>query len=438
MVTSEPMAPSGGSAEATDARMLDRMMLARTPPRTFVRPRPSATPWLVAVVIAMLGALVVFASPAAAATSTTMIPGCSGVNVRTAASTSSAIRTRLASSARVTVVATVSGSHWSTTCPGAKSGVTWYRISAINGRSISSLYGRSYLYAATGVLTAIPNAKPASNDVFGSDLTRLLNLDRVALGKKPYLVDPRLAQIARDAAFTCPTNSKLHLRGRARDMVDRGYFSHTIPGCYSSGTTPFRSIAIVRTVFGYKLARSEILHWNGYGTATTSYRLGCDISGKKCVGATTTAPYTVTLAQRNFMSSAPHRAAELNSYQRVGCASAKGGGRTYFACLFADGGSTIAPAPAPTPTSRTMVEACSGVNVRAGTSTSSPVKRRLASTTKVTVVATVAGSKWSAACAGAKSGSSWYRISAINGRSVRTLYGRSYLYAATGVLKAAP
>jgi hypothetical protein len=50
------------------------------------------------------------------------------------------------------VVATVSGSHWSTTCPGAKSGSTWYRISAINGRSVSSLYGRTYLYAATGVL----------------------------------------------------------------------------------------------------------------------------------------------------------------------------------------------------------------------------------------------------------------------------------------------
>ena len=127
-----------------------------------------------------------------------------------------------------------------------------------------------------------------------------------------------------------------------------------MPGCYSSGTTPFRSIAIVRTVFGYTLARSEILHWNGYGTATTSYRLGCDINGAHCGGGTTTAPYTVTLAQRNFMSSAPHRAAELNWYQRVGCASAKGGGRTYFACLFADGGPAIPPAgaDAPAPTRR--------------------------------------------------------------------------------------
>ena len=37
-----------------------------------------------------------------------------------------------------------------------------------------------------------------------------------------------------------------------------------------------------------------------------------------------------------------------------------------------------------------------------------------------------------------RSGSSWYRISAVNGTSVRTLFGVSYLYGATGVLKPAP
>ena len=54
------------------------------------------------------------------------------------------------------------------------------------------------------------------------------------------------------------------------------------------------------------------------------------------------------------------------------------------------------------------------------------------------MVATVSGSSWSAVCPTAKSGSGWYRISAVNGTSVRTLYGVSYLYGATGVLKAAP
>ena len=390
--------------------------------------------------LGVLAGLLVAVSSTAAASSTTMIPACSGVNVRTGPALSAPVRTHLAPSGTVTVIATVSGSHWSTTCPSAKSGSTWYRISAINGKSVSSTYGRASLYVATGVLGAIPSAAPATTDVLGADLTRLLNLDRVALGKKPYLVDPGLARIARDAPFTCPTNRSLHLRGRAQDLATRHYFSHTVPGCYTSGTTPFRSIAIVRSVFGYTLARSEILHWNGYGTATTSYRLGCDINGAHCAGGTTKAPYTVTLAQRNFMSSAPHRAAELNSYQRVGCASAKGGGRTYFACLFADGGPAIPaakPATTHSPAPMQMVPACPGVNVRTGASTTAAITSRLVTSAKLTVVATVSGSHWSASCPGAKAGSTWYRISAINGRSVSSLYGRTYLYAAAGVLKKA-
>ena len=99
---------------------------------------------------------------------------------------------------------------------------------------------------------------------------RLINLDRKALGKTPYMIDGRLAEIARNARFTCPTNHAKAFNGRAQDMADRGYFAHIVPGCYSSGTTPFRSVEIVRRVFGYAGARSEILHWNGYpSTAKT-------------------------------------------------------------------------------------------------------------------------------------------------------------------------
>jgi hypothetical protein len=140
------------------------------------------------------------------------------------------------------------------------------------------------------------------------------------------------------------------------------------------------------------------------------------------------------------MSSAPHRAAELNRYQGFGCGTARapGSSRTYFACLFADGGSTIpvtAPAPAPTPTTMTMAPACAGVNLRTGTSTSTGVKVRLGTSGRVTVVATVSGSHWATSCPTAKTGSGWYRISAVNGKSVRSLYGVTWLYAATGVLK---
>ena len=85
-----------------------------------------------------------------------MAPACAGVNVRTSASTSAAIKVRLSTGSRVTVVAKVNGGSWSAICPTSKSGSTWYRISAVNGKSVSSLYGLTYIYAATGVLKAAP------------------------------------------------------------------------------------------------------------------------------------------------------------------------------------------------------------------------------------------------------------------------------------------
>ena len=345
----------------------------------------------------------------------------------------------LAASAKVTVSGKVTGGAWKALCPTARSGSTWYRVTAVNGKTVRAAYGVTYLYAATGVLTAVPSGAPAAADPFGADLMRLINLDRRALGKTPYVIDGRLADIARDATFTCPTNHAKSFRGRARDMADRGYFGHIVPGCFSSGTTPFRSIGILRSVFGYAGARSEILHWNSYGTTKTTYRLGCDINARKCAGGTTTAPYTVTLAQRNFMSSAPHRAAELNRYQRFGCGSATvpGTTKTYFACLFADGGSTITtPAPTPAaPSTTTMAPSCAGVNLRTRPTTSGAVKVRLGTSARLTVVATVSGAHWSATCPTSRSGSGWYRISAVNGKTVKSLYGVTWLYAATGVLK---
>jgi uncharacterized protein YraI len=394
---------------------------------------------VLAAVFALLVAWSVAVPTATAATApSTMVPACSGINIRAGTSTSSSVRTTLSANATVTVAGTVSGGSWKTTCPTAKSGSGWYRIAAINGKAVLATYGKSYLYAATGVLVAPPSPASSSTDPLGAELMRLINLDRKALGKAPYMIDGRLAEIARNARFTCPTNASKAFNGRARDMAERGYFSHTVPGCYSSGTTPFRSIEIVRRAFGYGGARSEILHWNGYpSTAKTTYRLGCDITGKNCKNATTTAPYTVTLAQRNFMNSAPHRAAELNSYQRFGCGTARvaGSSKTYFACLFADGGSSVpAMAPAPAATT-TMVPACANVNLRTGTSTSTAVKVRLGTSARVTVAATVSGSHWSTSCPTSKSGSGWYRISAVNGKSVKSLYGLSWLYAATGVLR---
>lgn len=90
----------------------------------------------------------------------TYSPACEGVNIRTSPSTSATIRTKLGTSAILTVSGTVSGSAWSATCPTSKSGSAWYVITAIDGNSVSYLYGVSALYAATGVLVQNATVTP--------------------------------------------------------------------------------------------------------------------------------------------------------------------------------------------------------------------------------------------------------------------------------------
>jgi hypothetical protein len=84
----------------------------------------------------------------------------------------------------------------------------------------------------------------------------------------------------------------------------------------------------------------------------------------------------------------------------------------------------------------TKAAACNA-NLRAKPYVSAKLKKTIKTNTRVTVATTVTGGRWRVTCAGKTvSGRSWYRISAINGKSVRSLFGRSYLYGATGLFKA--
>jgi stage II sporulation protein D len=113
---------------------------------------------------------------------TTMAAACDGVNLRTGPSTSYTIKTSLKTGATVATIATVTGGGWSTVCAGKSvAGSSWYRINAVNGKSVSSLYGVSYLYGATGLFKAVtasptptPTPTPASTTgptTLGSSVT---------------------------------------------------------------------------------------------------------------------------------------------------------------------------------------------------------------------------------------------------------------------------
>lgn len=93
-------------------------------------------------------------------------------NLRSSASTSATIRTVINTDTKVLVVSQVTGSSYSTTCAGnAVSGKIWYRISSVNGKSVKSVYGVTYLYAAAGLFkstlttatTPSPTPTPSSS-----------------------------------------------------------------------------------------------------------------------------------------------------------------------------------------------------------------------------------------------------------------------------------
>jgi SpoIID/LytB domain protein len=131
---------------------------ARRPDRRPWRPRARAGTLATAVATAIL-LLGLTSSGVLAAT--TVTPKCDAVNLRTGASTTYAKKTQVNTGAQLTVVSTVTGGSYSTTCVTALSGSSWHKISAINGRSVSSLYGVTYLYGASKLFTTVVTPTPS-------------------------------------------------------------------------------------------------------------------------------------------------------------------------------------------------------------------------------------------------------------------------------------
>jgi hypothetical protein len=85
------------------------------------------------------------------------------VNMRTSPSTAARLRTTIATNTMVAVATKVTGGSWSAVCAGKTvSGHLWYRISSVNGKSVKSLYGTTYLYAADGLFKVPAVAAPTT------------------------------------------------------------------------------------------------------------------------------------------------------------------------------------------------------------------------------------------------------------------------------------
>lgn len=75
---------------------------------------------------------------------------CSNINYRVGAGLSYTSKGKSVAGQVLTVVNKVTGGAWAMSCNGAKSGNTWYKVSQVNGTNVSTLYGVSYVYVATG------------------------------------------------------------------------------------------------------------------------------------------------------------------------------------------------------------------------------------------------------------------------------------------------
>jgi SpoIID/LytB domain protein len=131
-----------------------------------MKPMPHAArrPTVGVITSAFAAAALLFAMTGTSAlAATTLAAACDGVNLRTGASTSYAVKTSVKTGTTISVVATVTGGSWSSVCAGrAVAGSGWYRISAVNGKTVSTLYGVTYLYGATGLFKAITVPPPPS------------------------------------------------------------------------------------------------------------------------------------------------------------------------------------------------------------------------------------------------------------------------------------
>ncbi len=93
------------------------------------------------------------------------------VNVRVMPTTLSTRKTVIATNTLVTVSGKVSGGAYMTTCGKSVSGASWLAITAIGGRSVSSLFGLRVVYAASALFHSTTTTAP-TGPVYGIDISR--------------------------------------------------------------------------------------------------------------------------------------------------------------------------------------------------------------------------------------------------------------------------
>jgi GH25 family lysozyme M1 (1,4-beta-N-acetylmuramidase) len=150
------------------------------------------------------------------ASSTRYVSNC-GTNLRSRPTTSSTIRKVITVDTVVTVVGKVAGGYWSASCRTWVKGSYWYKISAINGKSVSSLTGAAYLYAATGLFRAATSGYSEGVDV--SNWQGWINFTKVKAAGKKFVV----AKASEGNTWTDPSYARNKSNAMAAGLKFTGY-----------------------------------------------------------------------------------------------------------------------------------------------------------------------------------------------------------------------
>ncbi|MEO5919165.1 MAG: hypothetical protein ABIQ17_06360, partial [Candidatus Limnocylindrales bacterium] len=366
--------------------------------------------WTTAAMTAIMLVLLAVA-PISAATQT-MAPACSGVNVRSGPTTGAPVKVSLSLSNTLTVSGTVTGSSWGASCPTWKSGAGWYVVTAINGQPVSSRYGVSVLYAATGVLTA--TSTPTSVDTSTS-------------GAAPAAVAT--------AAVPAPTPTTTPAGATTATPAQNSSY---VPACSGINlrTSPTTSSTVaVKLGLAGTLTVLGVVTGSAWRTTCPTYKAASTWYAVTAInGQTVSSRYGVSViyAATGILNRAPgSTTATLPWTDTSPVVAPPVSAPTPVPAPTPTPATTVVTAPAPASATNLFIPGCDGINLRTSTSTSSTVKVRLPLASTVTVTRTATGAWWRATCPTATSGTGWYAISEVNGQSVSQLYGVTALYAAT-------
>jgi uncharacterized protein YkwD len=188
----------------------------------------------------------------------------------------------------------------------------------------------------------VPGVAAGGANAQASELVRLINGTRQAVGKSSLNVDTTLASLATSGQIPCPDTSTQTTAGRAEDFGTYKYLNHNLRNCLGS-TVTFSSttfVSLLQSQFGYGSVGEIVAMNSGYGTAKYLY----SYNGWSTYTYSTSS-HAVGTATTGWMGSSSHRAIILGSYNRVGCGGWYAGGGYYYDCLFSAGGPGAIVAP---------------------------------------------------------------------------------------------